>query len=345
VLVLDSNATKMSLPVLRKINALVKAGATVAGIKPITTAGLTDNQNEFNQLVNETWSSANTKVTEGKPLNDVLNAMNIAPDFVYTKPQDDTKLLYVHRRLSGGDIYWINNRNNRVEDVEASFRIEGKVPVIWHAETGKTETVSYSIINGVTKVNLHLTPNDAVFVVFKDKATQTSFTLPATTEKQLMTIEGKWNVSFQKNRGAPASATFDKLVSYTENNDAGIKYFSGTASYTKTITVDKSWFANNAQLWLDLGEVKNLAEVIVNGKSLGIVWKQPFGIDVTSALKAGENTVEIKVTNLWVNRLIGDAQPNVTSKITYTAMPFYKTDSPLLPSGLLGPVKVVSITK
>ncbi len=97
------------------------------------------------------------------------------------------------------------------------------------------------------------------------------------------------------------------------------------------------------QLWLDLGDVKNLAEVIVNGKSLGIVWKKPFRVDVTGALKAGENKIEIKVTNLWVNRLIGDAQPGVTNKITYTTMPFYQANSKLLPSGLLGPVRIISV--
>jgi len=83
--------------------------------------------------------------------------------------------------------------------------------------------------------------------------------------------------------------------------------------------------------------------VIVNGKSLGIVWKQPFRVDVTNALKAGDNKIEIKVTDLWVNRLIGDAQPGVTNKITYTTMPFYQANSKLLPAGLLGPVKLVSI--
>ena len=83
--------------------------------------------------------------------------------------------------------------------------------------------------------------------------------------------------------------------------------------------------------------------MIVNGKSLGIVWKQPFRVDVTNALKAGDNKIEIKVTDLWVNRLIGEAQPGVTNKITYTTMPFYQANSKLLPAGLLGPVKLVSI--
>ena len=227
--------------------------------------------------------------------------------------------------------------------MNANFRVSGKVPVLWHPETAKTERVSYSIANGVTTVALSLEPNDAVFVIFKDKVVTTSVTLPPVEEKQLLTIEGSWKINFQKDRGAPPEATIDKLVSYTENADAGIKYFSGTATYSKTITADKNWFASNTSLWLDMGDLKDLAEVIVNGKSLGIVWKKPFRIDVTGALKAGENKIEIRVTNLWVNRLIGDAQPGVTNKITYTTMPFYQANSKLLPSGLLGPVRIISV--
>jgi len=343
LLVLDSNATRMSLPVLRKINELVKAGATVAGVKPNSTLGLSDDQNEFDRLVRDTWNSSNSKVTEGKSTGDVLNAISVGPDFTYTKPETDTKLLYVHRRLPDREIYWINSRNNRVENLEATFRLSGKLPQLWSPETGKTEPLSYSIAEGVTKVKLHLEPNDALFVVFKDKATKSSVELPAVKVKELATISGEWKVDFQKDRGAPASSTFDKLVSYTDNANAGIKYFSGTATYTKTISADKDWFTKDVELWLNLGDVKNIAEVIVNGKSLGIIWKHPFRVNIGSALKPGKNTIVIKVTNLWVNRLIGDAQPGVSNKITYTTMPFYQANSKLLPSGLLGPVQVMSV--
>jgi len=345
VLVLDSNATKMSLPVLRKIEKLVKAGATIAGVKPIATPSLSDDQNEFNKLVDEIWKSSNTMVSSGSPLTEVLNAMNVAPDFSYNKSQTDTRLLFVHRRLNDREVYWVNNRNNRNETLSANFRVSGKLPVLWHPETGKSEAVSYSIANGITTVTLPLQPNDAVFVIFKDKPSKTSVTLPSKEERQLMNVEGSWDVSFQKDRGAPGEAKFEKLASFTESADAGIKYFSGTATYTKTIAADKNWFSNKAELWLDLGDVKNLAEVIVSGKSLGIVWKQPFRVDVTNALKAGDNKIEIKVTDLWVNRLIGDAQPGVTNKITYTTMPFYQANSKLLPSGLIGPVRVLSLSK
>ena len=125
-----------------------------------------------------------------------------------------------------------------------------------------------------------------------------------------------------------------------------MKYFSGTGTYTKTIQAPADWFQAGAKLWLDLGDVKNIAEVTVNGKPLGTFWKTPFRVDVTSALKPGANTLEIKVTNLWVNRLIGDQQEGVTTKYTYTAQQFYRADSPLLPSGLIGPVQVVrSVSK
>lgn len=109
------------------------------------------------------------------------------------------------------------------------------------------------------------------------------------------------------------------------------------------INASANWFKKDAHLWIELGDVKNLAEVIVNGKSLGIVWKKPFKVDVTGALKPGKNTLEIKVTNLWVNRLIGDKQPGNEKKFTYTTQAFYNADSPLLPSGLLGPVRILSV--
>lgn len=345
VLVLDSNATKMSLPVLRKIGALVKAGATIAGVKPAATPSLADGQDEFNRLVNEIWSSTNAKVSSGRSLNEVLGALNIAPDFTYTKPQSSTKLLYVHRQTSDRDIYWVNSRTNDVQDIEATFRVDGKVPELWFAETGKTEPLSYSIANGVTKVKLHMEPNDAFFIVFKDNAAKASVELPAVKVKELATLSGEWNLDFQKDRGAPGSVKINELKSWSDNTDAGIKYFSGTGTYSKTITAPAEWFTKDAELWLNLGDVKNLAEVIVNGKSLGILWKKPFRVNVTNVLKPGANTIVVKVTNLWVNRLIGDAQPGVTNKITYTTMPFYQANSKLQSSGLLGPVQIMSVDR
>jgi hypothetical protein len=193
-------------------------------------------------------------------------------------------------------------------------------------------------------VPLTLQPNDAVFVVFRKAAATPARTIPKSVETQLSTVEGSWDVAFQPDRGAPVRITLPALASWHEHTDPGVKYFSGTASYTKTIHAPADWFQKGATLLLDLGDVKNIAEVTVNSKAVGTVWKRPFRVDVTSALKPGANTLEIKVINLWVNRLIGDQQEGVTKKYTYTAQQFYRADSPLLPSGLLGPVRVVRVS-
>jgi hypothetical protein len=150
-------------------------------------------------------------------------------------------------------------------------------------------------------------------------------------------------VSFQPDRGAPSHITLEILRSWADSSDIGVKYFSGTATYSKTFQASPEWLAKavGLRIWLDLGSVRNLAEVVVNGKSLGIVWKTPFRVDVKEALKPGANTLEVKVTNLWVNRLIGDAQPDVAKKYTYTTQSFYRANSPLQPSGLLGPIRIV----
>jgi hypothetical protein len=349
VLALDANSQQMTLKVAQKINELVKEGAIVVGPNPIATPSLIDDKTTFDALINELWGANNTvksigkgKVYTGESIENVLKALNVKPDFEYKKPQEDTQLLYVHRELPEQELYWVNNRNDRTENLEASFRVSGKTVEIWHPETGKTESASYTFADGRTKVNLHLEPNDAVFVVFKENTTNNSQVIPTTVETKLSTIEGNWNLSFQKDRGAPSNITMEKLASWTENSDAGVKYFSGTATYSKTIEAPKTWFKNNGQLWIDLGEVKNIAEVILNGKSLGIVWKKPFRVDASGILKRGKNTLEIKVTNLWPNRIIGDEQSGA-KKITFTSMPFYKADAPLLPSGLLSSVTVLSV--
>jgi hypothetical protein len=183
-----------------------------------------------------------------------------------------------------------------------------------------------------------------VFVVFRKKAKTSSLKLTHAVETQLAVIDGVWNVSFESNRGAPAQIVLDHLTSWSENADPGVKYFSGTGTYIKTIQAPADWFKKSSQIWLDLGDVQNLAEVVVNGTSLGIVWKTPFRINVTEPLKQGENVLEVKVTNLWVNRLIGDQQPDAKTKITFTTQAFYSANSPLLPSGLMGPVKIVSLS-
>jgi hypothetical protein len=227
--------------------------------------------------------------------------------------------------------------------VEASFRVTGEVPELWYAETGETKPASFKIAGGRTTVPLTLEPWGTVFVVFRSRAREDSRTLPAQTATQRATITEPWKVNFQPDRGAPPSITMHELSSWSDNINDGVKYFSGTGTYVNTVNAPSSWFTKGASIWIDLGDVKNLAEVTINGKSLGIVWHAPYRVDATAALKPGANALEIKVTNAWVNRLIGDLQPGVTTKYTYTDFKPYKAGSQLLPSGLLGPVTIYSV--
>lgn len=328
LLVLDETAKNMTLPVLKKLRELVKAGAKVTGTKPEQSPSLADNQAEFQKIVNEIWNNAN--VLKGS-MADALKSLKVSEDVIVTKAQN--KILYRHRQTAEQDIYWLDNRSANATDAEVSFRVTGKVPELWNPVTGKTEKVSYRIKDGRTIVPLKFESWDAYFIVFKDKATTTGYTKPTTTETMLTQISTPWKVSFNDK-----NVMFNKLTSWVENTDADVKYFSGTAVYENTFKAPKP--PKGASVLLDLGDVKNIAEVIVNGRNMGVAWKKPFKLDITEAVKAGDNSIQVKVTNLWPNRLIGDAQPDVKQKTTFTTMPFYRADSPLLPSGMMGDVKL-----
>jgi hypothetical protein len=347
VLALDAYSKHMSLPVLRAIESLVKQGATVAGAKPTDDPSQADDRAEFDRIDTELFgdgagehSVGSGTVYAGQNLADVLNTLKLAPDFDYTKPEADANLLFLHRKLTDGDLYFVDNRNDRDETVDATFRVAGKAPELWYAETGTSTPASFKIVDGRTTVPLHLEPWGTVFVVFRKPTRETSRTEPKVTESKVADVEGPWKVTFEPDRGAPTSITLDNLISWNDSTDAGVKFFSGAGTYTRTIQASADWFRKGSQLWLDLGDVKNLAEVSVNGKNLGVVWHTPYRVDATSALKPGINEVSIKVVNAWVNRLIGDQQPGAT-KYTFADVHPYKANSPLLPSGLLGPVAVI----
>jgi hypothetical protein len=345
LLALDPNSRHMSLAVLRKIRDLVEAGAVIVGPRPVDSPSLADDQAELKAIADELWGRGEGKGTVfgAKTIDQALAAVGVPPDFECARPLPDTELRFVHRVLPDADLYWVSNGKPRQEAVEASFRVTGKVPELWQAETGRGEPTSYLMANGRTIVPLRLEPDEAVFVVFRRATPVTSVALPEPVETDLATIGGPWDIAFQAGRGAPARVTLEKLTSWSDSSDSGVKYFSGIGTYTKTIDALPGWFKTGARLWLDLGDVKNLAEVSVNGRPLGTVWKRPFRVDATSALKPGSNRLEIKVANLWVNRLIGDKQPGVAKTYTYTAVEFYTADSPLVPSGLIGPVRVVRV--
>lgn len=269
---------------------------------------------------------------------------------------DDMKdLRYVHRSTPEAEIYWLNNRRHESRSIQATFRVSGLKPMLWHPETGETEDVSYSMNEGKTAINLDLLPDDAVFVVFSRGYESTEvrgYEFSASAETNLvsphprtpapsMTISSPWTVRFDPQWGGPEQATFDRLMSYTESSDDGIKYYSGTAIYNNKVKFTNTDLRKGRYI-LDLGQVGCMAEVFVNGQSCGVLWKAPYRVDITKALKKGWNELEIHVANLWVNRIIGDMQPECTKRYTFTPCTFYQADSPLLPAGLMGPVELRS---
>ncbi|HKV78872.1 MAG TPA: glycosyl hydrolase [Candidatus Sulfotelmatobacter sp.] len=347
VLGLDPYSRHMSLPALHAIAKLVENGAVVSGPKPTDDASLADDQAEFERLSSQLFGDGSGvhkvgkgTVYAGQNLAEVFSTLNLKPDFDYSKQADGSEIEFAHRKLTNGDIYFVDNRSDQDTAIDAIFRLAGKQPELWRAETGKSETVSFKVADGRTTVPLHLEPWGAVFVVFRKSTSETSHILPTVTETKVATVGGPWNLAFQPGRGAPESITLNELSDWSSSNDPGVKYFSGVGTYKKTVQASPDWFTKGARLWIDLGGVKNLAEVTVNGKGLGQVWHAPYRLDATPALKPGANEISIKVVNAWVNRLIGDEQPGAT-KIAFADVKPYKANSPLLPSGLLGPVTVV----
>lgn len=346
VIYLGGTSAKMSLSVLRRLAALAEAGAVIVGQAPQGSPSLKDEATEYSSLVKKLWSgSSTTKVGKGQVIagTDVeaaLASLGVAPDFSYDKPANDSEVMFLHRKLADGDVYFVNNRTNRAERVEARFRVTGKAPQLWRADTGVVEPLSYRIEDGVTVVPLDMHAEDSFFVVFRQPTAQAQATIAKPSYKLVLALEGDWDVSFQVNRGAPAGVKLPSLASLSEHTDPGIKYFSGIATYSKRFTLPKPTRPGQS-LKLDLGSIGDVAEVRVNGALVGTVWHAPYELDIGKAVRAGNNVLEVKVANLWANRLIGDAQPNA-KKVAFTTLPTYRPDAPLRPSGLMGPVRLLA---
>jgi hypothetical protein len=348
VLGLDPYSRHMSLPVLRAIAKLAEDGAVLAGPKPSDDPSLADDHADFERLSYQLFGDGTGvhkfgkgTVYAGQKLAEVFNALNLKPDFDYARQPDGPDVEFAHRKLTNGDIYFLDNRSDHDATIDAIFRVAGKQPELWRAETGKSDAASFNVADGRTAVPLHLEPWGTVFVVFRKSTSETSHVHAPAKETKVASVSGPWNVAFQPGRGAPVSIILNELSDWSSSSDPGVKYFSGIGTYTKTLQVSPDSFTKGARLWIDLGDVKNLAEVTVNGKSLGQVWHAPYRLEATSALKPGANEIVIKVVNAWVNRMIGDEQAGAT-RITFADVKPYKANSPLLPSGLLGPVTVLA---
>ena len=317
----------------------------MVGMRPEGNPSLVGDAAEYAALTAKLWSGAATtqlgkgRVVASSNINAALAQIGVAPDFRYTGGQTDSEILFVHRKLEDGDSYFLSNRKDRAEAIEAHFRVTGKAPELWYAETGAFEAVSYRIENGETVVPLTLNSDQSIHVVFRKPAQASALAIKKLEPISLMQLGGPWNVSFQPGRNAPATATFSQLAPLNASPNPAIKYFSGIVTYTKDFDTPRGWRPGQP-LWLDLGDAREIAEVSINGKLAGYAWHAPYRVDISSSVRPGRNSLQIRVANLWVNRLIGDAQPG-TQKVTWTALPTYRSDAPLRPSGLIGPVELM----
>jgi hypothetical protein len=341
-LYLGGSSRVMTLATLQRIAALVDAGATVIGNAPERSPGLQDDPTAFKAVVDRLWRGGATgkgRVIAGTDIEVGLAQAGARPDFTILSGGSDSDYRFVHRKLADGDLYFVNNRTSKAGRIEARFRVAGKVPEIWRAMDGTAAPLSYRSEGGETIVPLDVGPEDAFFVVFRKAATAPSATMDPRPLRQAARLTNPWTVQFQPGRGAPAHVAMPTLQPLDTSANPGVRYFSGVATYETTFRLPGR-AKPGGKLLIDLGKVGDVAEVRVNGRPAGTTWFAPFRLDIGRLVKPGRNRLEIRVANLWVNRLIGDQQPGA-QKITFTAAPTYRPDAPLPPSGLIGPVTLL----
>jgi hypothetical protein len=383
------NFETMTPELLRKITSLVEKGAKVIGVPPLKSPSLVNYpncDNEVKNLAEKLWGAHQTpndfneiSFGEGsvfwggnlvseelyptyKSTVELLSKLNIAEDF----NSDNNTIRFGHRKTTEKDIYFIANRTNDFQKTACTFRAVGE-PEIWIGTTGETRKLNnYRVENGLTTIPMEFFPYESFFVTFSGKGTKSGTNkevpnFPVFSE--VKTIESAWNVSFNPKFGGPENIIFDELQDWTTHEMRGIKYYSGIATYKKTIEIEK---LTDKSYYIDLGVVNDMARVKLNGKDIGVIWCAPWRIDISDALKEGKNELEIEVANRWINRLLGDRQEpdaNVrtikfenglmggreftTGRYTFTtkqAMGSFNFTEPLS-SGLLGPVVILETNR
>ena len=350
---------RMPVNVLKKIQQLIKKGATVIGYPPQSDSGLNNYpycDEEIAQIVKEVWGSSakttidkkygNGRIIAGIPVRQVLQRDGILPDFEYTsRNKNGIWIDFIHRTTAHSEIYFITNRKKEKALTQCIFRVKGRKPELWDPVKGKVTIPEYKSENGRTVIDIDLDIFQSVFVVFPVKNTvnakkeylsfqQTSLLKPK------MEIQGSWHVAFDEEWGGPARVIFNELADWSRYSDERIKYFSGKAIYQNSFDLPDNLSIGSNYL-MDLGEVKDICQVWLNGEDLGIVWTSPWRVDISKAVKKKNNLLKIEVINMWPNRLIGDAALPPEKRLTKTNIAFKPTDE-LLPSGLLGPVTILA---
>jgi hypothetical protein len=363
-------STGMSVEVIRKLRELILAGATVVGPPPLHAAGLKnypESDAQLKEIANDIWGDLDGttrterrlgkgRIIRGKTPREILLADGVTPDFTFTGQEENPEQFdYIHRTTVDAEIYFVINRTDRSAKTDFTFRVSGKQPEIWDPVTGKAHVAdAYRQTHAGTTLPLELARFGSLFVVFRkpvplDAAGPGTMNFPDL--KELTELRGSWEISFDTTWGGPATVTFPALVSWADRPENGIRYYSGTATYKKTFDGRVYFKAGKrpGHMYLDLGEVKNVAEVRLNGKNLGVRWCAPWRVEITDVVRPAGNTLEVDIINLWANRVIGDLNLPEESRYTKThdafRFDFLTAKTSLAKAGLLGPVRILTIGK
>ncbi len=363
LLVLPADMRLMTLPLLRKLNELVDDGMTLLAPRPQASPSLADRGStaEFERLGARLWNASarsasghavgKGRVFEEAEVEPVLRRLALHEDLTHTdathvgpelaRPMpagtSDDDLVWLHRHTTECEIYFLATQKKHAFDTSVSFRMTGRLPSAWNPMTGERISLSYTIADGVTTIPMHFDAEGSTFVVFGSPAAVQQATIATTTSQTVRDLNAGWSLTFPTVAPAEPQAS---LQSWTTSSNPAVKFFSGTATYSSTLELSAADVSSD--LSLDLGDVREIAEVSINGSKVDrIFWAPPYRVPLGRLVHIGKNTITVNVTNLWPNRMIGDEQPGVTHRQTFTGIHAFNKDSALLPSGMLGPVTLL----
>lgn len=351
VLVLPRRLKTMRPELLEKIERLILDGAIVMGPAPERSPSL-QNQPEADRRVKEMaariWGDVdgvNVKqrrygkgmICDGLDFETLFAQLGYVPD---CKVPDGMNVYQGHQKDGDTDIYILSNQDNRALTMDVAFRVTGKQPELWDPVTGVIRKLpAFRQEEKTTVVPMRLDKNECVFVVFREKGEPSATTLEANYPAPLRTQEatGEWNVTFESAFKTPSPVRMATLDNLSDNANDSIRYFSGTATYTTSVNLDRAGRGEHMLMAFD--NVGTMAKVYINGKYAGGVWTAPYRLDVTDFVKDGRNDVKVEVVNTWVNRIVGDMNLPESERETYLFVNHLNAKTPLPPSGIIGKVK------
>jgi hypothetical protein len=362
----------MSLDVLKSLEKLVSDGAVVIGRRPERTTSLKNYpecDREVKAISEKLWGTCDGqrifsnnygkgRVYWGRSVEQVLEELKIRPDFEVEGIDNGGRHIdSIHRQTETEDIYFVSNSRQSEENVTCLFRVDkNRVPELWDAETGLIQrTLEYSIVENGIRIEFIMDPLASRFVVFRTKSTgkndaglnydlQVGFHKNQKVARvyESLDITAGWDIGFDPTMGGPKSYHLEKLTSWPELDDDGIKYYSGKAIYSREFSIGEDVLSKNTEAFVAFEDIQEMARVMINGHDCGIVWTPPYKANITPYLKAGKNNIIVEVINTWNNRIVGDvnnpsgiafAKTNIKNK--------FNKKSPLLKSGLMGKAQIV----